>query len=106
LPLAALTGNDRLRPDLKGTTDINDAGIDGADGDGAVTEIIGDRGRAGSLACRLGYRQTFTHTQIFLKFSQWHCCSMRQFLPFDGCCANAVPVLPVKINARIAKLKI
>jgi hypothetical protein len=27
------------------------------------------------------YRQTFTQTQYFLKSFQWHCCSIRQFLP-------------------------
>ena len=31
------------------------------------------------------YRQTFTQVHIFLKFSQWHCCSIRQFLPLVSC---------------------
>jgi hypothetical protein len=45
--------------------------------------------RIARCRCRFGsYRQTLTHTQIFLKFSQWHCCSMRQFLPLVFC-ANA-----------------
>jgi hypothetical protein len=29
-------------------------------------------------------RQTFTQVQIFLKFSQWHCCSIRQTFPFES----------------------
>jgi hypothetical protein len=45
------------------------------------------------------YRHTFTHTQIFLKFSQWHCCSRRQVFPFLSC-ANAACGAEKKTEAK------
>src|SRR5208282_1343178 len=29
-------------------------------------------------------RQTFVYVQIFLKFTQWHCCSIRQVWPLGA----------------------
>jgi hypothetical protein len=40
------------------------------------------------------YRQTFTQTQYFLKSFQWHCCSVRQFVP---CAPWAVAIWALEI---------
>ena len=58
-------------------------------------------------------RHTFTHVQIFLKFSQWHCCSILQTLPLvsklwafgpETVCALA-PETQARMTATMAEEK-